>query len=171
MRYNGPLSSLWKRSRIMAPHLLFYQLLLVALVLVCVMMHVWWPDAPRAIPQTPGKLAPPRRKRSQAPKPFPGCIHPPLCEACEQGAQARSTAPGFPPPLIRFTRGRRRTVTTQLHCCLRGVAPLPHHAAMEDHAVVAHGRSHGTIAPSCLVRRCPHGGPLFASPRWSLHAG
>src|SRR5215831_9496231 len=54
----------------MAPHLLFYQLLLVALVLVCLMMHVWWPDAPRAIPKTPRKLAPPRRKRSPDPNPF-----------------------------------------------------------------------------------------------------
>src|SRR5713226_9274857 len=101
----------------MAPHLLFYQLLLVALMLVCLMMHVWWPDAPRAIPQTPRKLATPRRKRSQAPKPFPGFIHKPLCEACEQGAKARSTAPGFPPPLLRFTRGRRRIVNTQSHFC------------------------------------------------------
>jgi hypothetical protein len=33
----------------MAPHLLLYQLLLVTLVLVCLMMHVWWPDAPGAI--------------------------------------------------------------------------------------------------------------------------
>src|SRR5712691_4635721 len=51
------------------------------------------------------------------------------------------------------------------------VAPLPHHAAMEDHPVVAHGRRNGTIAPSFLVMRCPHGGPLFASSRWLLHTG
>ena len=101
----------------MAPHLLFYQLLLVALVLVCLMVHVWWPDAPRAIPQTPRRPAPLRRKRSPAPKPFPGFIHKPLCEACEQGATARSKAPDFPPPLVRFTRGRQRTVDTQAHFC------------------------------------------------------
>ena len=40
-------------------------------------------------------------------------------------------------------------------CCPRGGGTLPHHAAMEDHPVVAHGRSNGTIAPSFLVRRCP----------------
>ena len=39
------------------------------------------------------------------------------------------------------------------------------------HAVVAHGWSNGTIAPSFLVMRCPYGGPLFASSRWPLHAG
>jgi hypothetical protein len=103
------------------PHLLFYQLLLLALVLLCLIMHVWWPDAPKAIPQTPRKPAPPRRKRSQDPQPFPGFIHKPLCEACEQGANARSKAPGSPPPLVRFTRGRRRTVDTQSHFC-----PAPH---------------------------------------------
>src|SRR5947208_12686679 len=48
-----------------------------------------------------------RRTRSTAPKPFPGLIHKPLCEACEQGADGHSKAPGSPPPIIRFTRGRR----------------------------------------------------------------
>ena len=105
----------------MAPHLLFYQLLLVALVLVYLMMHVWWPDAPRAIPQTPRRPAPLRRKRSPAPNPFPGFIHKPLCDACDQGATARSKAPDVPPPLVRFTRGRQRTVDTQAHFC-----PAPH---------------------------------------------
>jgi hypothetical protein len=33
----------------MAPNLVFYQLLLVALVLICLMIHVWWPDPPRAV--------------------------------------------------------------------------------------------------------------------------
>ena len=46
--------------------------------------------------------------------------------------------------------------------------PTPADEALQDYGLVAHGRSHGTIAPSCLVRRCPHGGPLFASSRWSL---
>jgi len=101
----------------MAPHLLFYQLLLVALVLVCLMMHVWWPDAPRAILQTSRRPTPLRRKRSPAPKPFPGFIHKPLCEACAQGATARSKAPDLLPPLVRFTRGRQRTVDTQAHFC------------------------------------------------------
>jgi hypothetical protein len=32
----------------MAPHLLFYQLLLVALVLICLITDVWWPDDSRA---------------------------------------------------------------------------------------------------------------------------
>jgi hypothetical protein len=62
----------------MAPNLLFYQLLLVALVLICIMIHVWWPDRPSVTPQTPLKPGKPRRKRSKEPKPFTGYIHKPL---------------------------------------------------------------------------------------------
>jgi transposase-like protein len=101
----------------MAPNLLFYQLLLVALVLICLITHVWWPDDSRATPQRPLKPDKPRRKRSQEPKPFTGFIHKPLCEACEQGADERPKAPSSPPPLMPFTRGRRRTVDTRSHFC------------------------------------------------------
>ena len=80
----------------MAPHLLLYQLLLVALVVLCLLMHVWWPDHPRPTPQTRLKPDKPRRQRSQAPQPFTGFIHKPLCAACEQGADSRSKAPGSP---------------------------------------------------------------------------
>jgi IS1 family transposase len=44
-------------------------------------------------------------------------MHKPLCEACEQGGDGRPQAPGEPPPIITFTRGRRRTVDTQSHFC------------------------------------------------------
>ena len=104
----------------MAPPRLLSQLLLVALVLVCLLRHGWWPDAPRAIPQPLRPPAPPRRTCSPAPHPLPGCIPTPLCEACEQGANARSQAPGFPPPRIRCPRGRRRPVNPHSHC---GLAP------------------------------------------------
>ena len=101
----------------MAPHLLFYQLLLVALVLICLMVHVWWPEHPTPTPRTSLKLSKPRRKRSKEPKPLTGYIHKPLCEACTQGVDARPKAPGSPPPVLVFTRGRRRTVDTAGHFC------------------------------------------------------
>jgi IS1 family transposase/transposase-like protein len=106
-----------KGDIIVVPNLLFYQLLLVTLVLICLMIHVWWPDPPRvARPRTfqPDK---PRRTRSKEPKPFTGYIHQPLCEACEQGTDTRPKAPGSPPPVMSFTRGRRRTVNTSSHFC------------------------------------------------------
>src|SRR5262249_12365536 len=102
---------------IMAPNLLLYQLLLVALVLICLIIHVSWPDAPSVIPQTPRKPDQPRRKRSKAPKPSTGLIHRPLCEACEQGTDAHPKASGSPPPVLTFSRGRQRTVNTQAHFC------------------------------------------------------
>jgi hypothetical protein len=106
-----------KEELIMAPNLLFYQFLVVALVLICLVLHVWWPDDSRTRATTPLKPDKPRRKRSREPKPFTGLIHKPLCEACEQGGDARPKAPGSPPPVIVFTRGRRRTVDTRLQFC------------------------------------------------------
>ena len=69
----------------MAPNLLFYHLLLAALVLVCLIMHIWWPDPLSAPPPPPIKPHNSQRKRSQEPKPFTGYIHKPVCEACEHG--------------------------------------------------------------------------------------
>jgi IS1 family transposase len=101
----------------MAPNQLLYQLLVVALVLLWLLIHVGVPDQPRPMLQLPLTSNKRRRPRSKDPKPFPGLIRKPLCEACAQGAEARPQALGAPPPLIRFTRGRRRTVNTQLHFC------------------------------------------------------
>jgi IS1 family transposase/transposase-like protein len=101
----------------MVPNVLFYQLLLSLLVLICLMIHVWWPNNPRATPHEPLKPAKPRRKRSEDLHPFTGLIHKPLCEACEQGADPRPKAPGAPPPVLVFTQGRRRTIDTQQHFC------------------------------------------------------
>jgi transposase-like protein len=101
----------------MALYLLFYQLLLVALVLICLLIHVWWPDDSRATPQSPRKPDKPQRKRATDPHPFPGLSHKPLCDACEQDRDSRPPAPGVPPPRLIFTRGRPRTVDTQQQFC------------------------------------------------------
>jgi IS1 family transposase len=96
---------------------LFYQLLLLALVLICLLLHVGLPDDPPRAPKTPPESNNLRRKHSTDPKPFPGFLHKPLCAACEQGADARIKVPASPPPVIAFTRGRRRTVDTRSHFC------------------------------------------------------
>ncbi len=101
----------------MSPHLLFYQLLLVVLVLMCVIIHVLCPNHFSPTHHTPVTPAKPRRKRSKEPKPFTGYIHKPLCEACETGPQTPLHAPGAPPPLIVLTRGRPRSVDTHSHFC------------------------------------------------------
>lgn len=81
---------------IMAPNLLLYHLLVVTLVLICLLIHVWWPDKPLPMSQPPLASNEHRRKRSKDPKSFPGLIHKPLCEACAQGTDARLKAPGSP---------------------------------------------------------------------------
>jgi IS1 family transposase len=101
----------------MMPDPLFYQLLLVGLVWLCLMLHVVWPyDCATAGPTTPRPAkAPP--KRSSDPKPFPGLTHKPHCEACAQAAVLRPQAPCAPPPRIVSTRGRPRQVDTSSHFC------------------------------------------------------
>jgi IS1 family transposase/transposase-like protein len=101
----------------MTPNPLFYQILLTALVLICLMSYVWSLDASKATPTRPYKPDQPRHKRSKELKPFTGYIHKPLCEACEQGVDSCPKAPGSPPPVMIFTRGRRRTVNTSAHFC------------------------------------------------------
>jgi len=73
----------------MAPNLVFYHLLSVALVFICLMLDVWWPNAPRVAVQRPSKPDKPCRKHSTEPNPFTGYLHKPLCEACEQEAETR----------------------------------------------------------------------------------
>lgn len=102
---------------VMAPNAVFSQLLFAALVLVCLIIHVWWPDPLRAAPPPPSKPLNPQRKRAQEPPPFPGYIHKPLCEACAHGLDSHPKAPGSPPPVMSFPRGRKRPVDTPSQCC------------------------------------------------------
>lgn len=102
----------------MMPDLLFYQLLLVGLVWLCLMLHVVWPsDRATAGSTTPRPTkAPP--KRSSDLKPFPGLTHKPPCAACEQAAQTSASAsPPAPPPLRIPTRGCPRQVDASTQFC------------------------------------------------------
>src|SRR5262252_3282659 len=109
-RVNSSPFTVVKGDAIMTPNVVFEQLLVVALVLICLLMHVWGPSARSPASQRPCKPAQPRRTRAKDPKPFTGYIPKPLWEACEQRLDARLKAPGAPPPMLIFTRGRRRTV-------------------------------------------------------------
>ncbi len=100
----------------MVSHLFFSQLVLVALVWLCVMLHWAWPSDPAVCPTTLDPT-PPRPKRNRAPKPFEGLITKPHCDACEHGTAPRPQAPSTPPPRIVLTRGRRRQVDTSTHFC------------------------------------------------------
>src|SRR5262252_6618227 len=101
----------------MVPNLVFYQLSVVALVLLCMMLHWVWPSDRATVQPTPPQSMPPRRMQRYAPKPFAGLTKKPHCDACEHTSDPHSEAPSTPPPRIVPTRGRRRQVDTSTHFC------------------------------------------------------
>jgi IS1 family transposase len=101
----------------MVPTLFFYQLVLVALVWLCVMLQWAWPSGCATAPLTPSQPTPLRPKRRREPKPFAGVTHKPPCDACAQASAPRSHAPLAPPPRIVMTRGRRRAIDTSHPFC------------------------------------------------------
>src|SRR5215472_9405441 len=102
----------------MIANLVFYQLVLIALVWVLLMLSWWWPSEPAAARPSPPTPVTPPRTRSTAPKPFPGLTRQPSCAACEQAIEAPRLQPSPPPPpTVPSTRGRRRHVDTSDHFC------------------------------------------------------
>src|SRR2546425_4392355 len=101
----------------MVSHLFFYQLVLVALVWLCIILHWVWPSDSVAACLTTLEPPPPRRKRSREPKPFVGLTTKPHCDACAHANAPRPQPPAAPPPRIVMTRGRRRQVDTARHFC------------------------------------------------------
>jgi hypothetical protein len=100
----------------MISHLFFYQLVLIALVWLCLILHWTWPSDPAPCPPTP-EPSPPVPKRHRERKPFAGLTTKPHCDACAQASDLRPEAPCPPPPRIVPTRGRRRQVDTATHFC------------------------------------------------------
>jgi IS1 family transposase len=105
----------------MVSHLVFYQLMFLGLLWLCVMLHYAWPNECTGGDQKPSKPLPPPRKRSSDPQPFPGLTRKPPCAACEQAHAYAPQPPGCPPPRIVPTRGGPRHVDTSGHFC-----PHPH---------------------------------------------
>ena len=101
----------------MISHLFFYQLVLIALVWLCLMLQWAWPSDPTAVCPTVPEPPPPRPKRKREPTPFAGLTTKPHCDACEHTTDSRPQAPSAPPPRIVPTRGRRRQVDTSTHFC------------------------------------------------------
>jgi transposase-like protein len=101
----------------MVSDLFFSQLMLIALLWRCVMLHWVGPSDPTMASPTllPVTLPPP--KRSREPQPFAGLTRKPHCDACEHARDSRLHAPSASPPRIVMTRGRRREVDTSRHCC------------------------------------------------------
>src|SRR5215831_11233848 len=101
----------------MVSNLFFYQLMLIALVWLCLMLHWLWPSEPAAESLTTAQPIPPSRKRSKGPKPFPGLTRQPPCDTCAQDVTLRREPPCAPPLRLISIRGRRRQVDTSHHFC------------------------------------------------------
>src|SRR2546428_743016 len=100
----------------MVSHLFFYQLVLIALVWLCLMLQWMWPSAAATCPTTP-EPTPPVPKRNRERKPFAGLTKKPHCDACAHASDPHPQAHAAPPPRIVRTRGRRRQVDTAAHFC------------------------------------------------------
>jgi IS1 family transposase len=101
----------------MLPHLVYYQLMILVLLWLCLMLPHLWPSPPGGAPKTPTRLFSYKSKRSTEPKPFAGLTHKPHCALCEQEIGARAPAPPRRPDPIPLTNRRPRTVDTSRHFC------------------------------------------------------
>jgi IS1 family transposase len=101
----------------MVSHLFFYQLVLIALVWLCVMLQWAWPSDPAAAYPTTLEPTPPPPKRHREPTPFAGLTTKPHCASCEHALTHAPQPPGCPPPRMVPTRGRPRQVDTSQHFC------------------------------------------------------
>ena len=100
----------------MVSALFFYQLVLIALVWLCVLLHWMWPSDPATCPPTSEQPSPvPKRQRERTP--FAGLTTKPHCDACEHASDPHPQAAASPPPRIVISRGRRRRVDTSRHFC------------------------------------------------------
>jgi IS1 family transposase len=101
----------------MVPTLFFYQLGLVALIYVFLLLCWLWPTAAAAPRQPIAPSKPPRRKRSNAPKPFTGLPQRPHCARCAHDAAHPPAPPPTPPEPMPPSHRRPRTVDTSRHFC------------------------------------------------------
>src|SRR5262249_27167945 len=92
----------------MVSHLFFSQLMLIALVWLCLMLHWLWPSEPAAERLTTAQPILPSRKRSKGPKPFPGLTRHPVwlkyCVASRGLAVIVAWPPPGPPPPYHWAR-------------------------------------------------------------------
>src|SRR5262252_1193286 len=92
-------------------------LLVLSLLWLCFLLHDLWPYE-RSVPRltSPEPTLPPRR-RSTEPNPFPGLLHKPLCNACEQAVASCLAGPLCPTTPAPWYTGTPRTIETQQQFC------------------------------------------------------
>jgi hypothetical protein len=101
----------------MIPHLVYYQLVILILLWLCVMLPHLWPSPLGGTPKTPAYPIKPKRKRSSEPKLFAGLTQTPHCVLCEQETDETAPAPPRRPDPMPSMNRRPRTVDTSMHFC------------------------------------------------------
>src|SRR5262245_62144373 len=101
----------------MITHLVYYQLVIIILLWLCIMLPHLWPSSSSGAPKTPPPPIKPKLRSSHDPKPFVGLTQKPHCALCEQ--QTTENAPAAPrrPDPMPLTHRRPRTVDTSTHFC------------------------------------------------------
>jgi hypothetical protein len=83
----------------MIPDLVYYQLVILVLLWLCVMLPHFWPTPSRGMPKRAVAPSTPKRKRSNEPKVFEGLTQKPHCALCEQKTtETPPLSPGRPAP-------------------------------------------------------------------------
>ena len=103
----------------MIPHHIYYQLVIVGLLWLCVMLHYVWPSQDAVSPPPPVPSVPlhVKRKRSKEPTPFAGLTQRPHCALCaHETNHPEPQPPRRPVPLAPPTR-RPRVIDTSKHFC------------------------------------------------------
>jgi hypothetical protein len=78
----------------MVSPLVYYSLVLLAIIWLFVMLHLIWPRRSATTTTAPATPITPKRTRSHTPKPFAGLTHKPHCALCERD----TVQPQAPPP-------------------------------------------------------------------------
>ncbi len=103
----------------MGSHHVFSPLVLLALLWLCVIVHLSRPKRPVTTPAVPALPEPltPKRPRSNEPTPFEGLTHKPHCALCAQDTASPKAPPPVPPDPMAPPHRRPRAVDTSRHCC------------------------------------------------------
>ena len=103
----------------MIPHLVYYQLVVVGCLWLCLMLHYVWPSRTTVRPQQPTEPIPARfkRKPTSEPKPFAGFTQRPPCTACDHEAHHPIPSPPRRPDPMPATNRRPCVIDTSMHFC------------------------------------------------------
>ena len=96
----------------MGSPLVYSQLALLAIIWLCVMVHLTGSKPGRTTPPVPAQ---PKRKRSTEPKAFEGLTHKPPWARCERETAHPQAPPPVPPAPLPPTNRRPREVDPSRH--------------------------------------------------------